>query len=140
MYSPCLLGMWPFWGTSDAFVACCAQGKKPYQHLVFFLSKLIHRPASSLLQHSIDDSLLEFASNIRVPKGFHQTGQRVHEMLHVMTDPTCAAADMPLQAGSHDAPPKPRTIGHGNIGVRDTQHTLLNEIDDFPIERRLQPD
>jgi hypothetical protein len=45
---------------------------------------------------------------------------------------------MPLQAGSHHSPSKPRTIGHGNIGVRDTQHTLLNEIDDFLIERRLK--
>ena len=55
-----------------------------------------------------------------------------------MLDPTLAAAKMKEQIGSHDSPPQPWPPTHGGIGIRDIQYALLDEIDDFTIERGLQ--
>src|SRR5262245_55216960 len=56
-----------------------------------------------------------------------------------MFDPTGAATEVPLQTGTHDAPTKPRPPAHGIIRICDTQHALLDEVHDLPIERRLEP-
>jgi hypothetical protein len=59
-------------------------------------------------------------------------------VFHEMLDPACATAEVPLQAGAHDAPAQSRPPAHGIVGVGDTQHALLNEVHDLAVESRLE--
>ncbi len=59
-------------------------------------------------------------------------------MVHEVTDAPCASTEMPLQARPHRAPAKPRPVGDRNVGISHAQHALLNEIENFLVERRLQ--
>ena len=65
-------------------------------------------------------------------------GQWIHEVVHEVFDSASAAAQMPLQALTHHAPAKPRSIADGRISVLDAQHALLDEVEHLAIERRLQ--
>ena len=69
---------------------------------------------------------------------FHHAGQRLHQVIHEVLDAAFAAAEMPLQALTHDAPAESRSVGNRNIHVLHAQHALLDEVEHFSIERRLQ--
>ncbi len=114
------------------------QTNKPDQQLVFFLSELVHGTISSLPQDSVDDRLLEFRRDVWSAEDLNHAGQWVHKVFHEMLNPAWATAEVPLQTGSHDSPTKSRPIAHGNIRVGDAQHTLLNQIHDLFVERRLE--
>src|SRR5580658_3395770 len=115
-----------------------AKLEKSDQHLVFFLRELLHGAISRLLKHAVDDGLLEFGGNIGIPQALHQAVERVHEVLHEVLDPALATANMPKQARAHHSPPEAGSVTHGDVGVRHTQDSLLDEINDLPIERGLK--
>src|SRR5580700_5672341 len=50
--------------------------EKPHQHLVFLLRELIYRAAACFPQHSVDNGLLKFGSDVGIPDAFHQARQR----------------------------------------------------------------
>ena len=56
-----------------------------------------------------------------------------------MFNPAGAAAQVPLKAGSHHSPTKPRPIAHRIVCVGDAQHTLLDQVHDLPVQRSLKP-
>ena len=68
------------------------------------------------------------------PQDFPHATHRVHEVFHEMFDPACATAKVPLQTGTHYSPPQSRPIAHRIIGLRDTQHALLDEVQ-RPLDR-----
>src|SRR5215813_1499948 len=124
--------------TSRLYSVLRAKLKKSEQYLVLFLSKLVHRAICGLLQNSVDDCLLEFISDFGGAEDFNHRGQRVHQVFHEMFNTARAATEVPLQAGAHHSPPQSRPITHGVVRIRDTQHSLLNEIHDLFIEGRLE--
>src|SRR5215475_3463396 len=124
--------------TSRLYSVLRAKLKKSEQYLVLLLSKLVYRAICGLLQHSVDDRLLEFISDFRGAEDFNHGGQRVHQVFHEVFDPASATTQAPLQAWAHHSPPQSRPITHGIVRVRDTQHPLLNEIHDLFIEGRLE--
>ena len=64
--------------------------------------------------------------------------QRIHEVIHEVLDSAGAATDVPLQALTHDAPANSRSVADGSVGVLDTQHVLLDQVEHLAVERRLQ--
>src|SRR5215471_14973059 len=56
-----------------------------------------------------------------------------------MVNSVLPSTEVPLEARSHHAPSRPRPEANCGIRVLDAQHALLNEVEDFLVERRLQP-
>jgi len=63
-----------------------------------------------------------------VYRGLHHPLEGAHEVFHKNVDPARPSAEVPLKARSHYSPSRPGPIAHGDIGVRDAQYALLNEI------------
>src|SRR5262249_5202049 len=66
-------------------------------------------------------------------------GHRIHQVTHEMFDPAGATTEVPLQAGTHHPPTKPRPPADSIVRIRDTQHVLLDEVHDLSVEGRLEP-
>src|SRR5258708_36036655 len=107
--------------------------------LVLLCSKLLDRAIARHLQHAFGDSLLQLRRNVRGAKSLHPGLHRAHDMFHKMVNPARPSAEVPLEAWSHHAPSWPRPVAHCHVGVGDAQYALLNEVEDFLVERRLQP-
>src|SRR5438445_598238 len=59
-------------------------------------------------------------------------------MLHEVLDSARSAAEVPLQTRTHHAPTQSGPVAHGVVRILDAQHTLLNQVHDLAIERRLE--
>src|SRR5258708_33238708 len=116
-----------------------SQLEKSDDHFVFALSELLDRPTARFAHDAVDDGLLQLGRDVWSAKGLHHALQRIHQMLHEMLDPAGAAAQMPLQVLAHYSPANSGAIANGGINVLDTQHILLDQIQDLSIESRLQP-
>ena len=115
-----------------------AEPEQADEHLVFVVRELIDGAAGGFAQDAVDDGLLQLGRDVWRAEGFHHPGQWIHEVIHEVFDSAIAATQMPLQALTHHAPAKPRSVAHGSISVLDAQHALLDEVEHLAIERRLQ--
>src|SRR5277367_2463538 len=109
------------------------------QDLVLLCSKLLDGAATCNSHHFVRYRLLQVRRNVWCTEDLHHPLEGAHEVFHKMVDPARPSAEVPLKARSHHPPPRPRPIAHGDIGVRDAQYALLNEIEDLLVDRRLQP-
>src|SRR5277367_275273 len=116
-----------------------AATEEPRHDLVLLCSKLLDRAIARYLHHGFGDGLLQLRRNARGAENLHPGLHRAHDMFHKMVNPARTSAEVPLEAWSHHAPSRPRPVAHCHIGVGDAQYTLLNEVEDFLVERRLQP-
>src|SRR5277367_3479172 len=116
-----------------------AATKEPRHDLVLLCSKLLDRAIARHLQHAVGYGLLQLRRNVRGAESLHPGLHRAHDMFHKMVNPARPSAEMPLEAWSHHAPSRPRPVAHCHVGVGDAQYALLNEVEDFLVERRLQP-
>src|SRR3954447_1026689 len=119
--------------------ALAAQSKELEQNLVFVLCELLHGPRSGLLQDAFGDRLLEIGRDGWIPEGVQQRGQPGEHAFKEMLDPARPAGEVKLQIGTHDAPAESRPPTHGIVRVADTQHALLDEIQDLFVESHLEP-
>src|SRR5258708_11719424 len=55
-----------------------------------------------------------------------------------MLNPAVAAPEMREQIRAHHCPTQARPPAHSGVGIGDVHHTLLNEVDNLPINRCLQ--
>src|SRR6266567_3584820 len=115
-----------------------AEREEREHHLVLLLRELVDGALARFLEHAVDDGLLEGRRDIGHLKTLHQAGEGIHQMLHEVMDAPGASAQMPLQARAHDAPPNPRSVAHGDVGIGHAQHALLDEIEHLLVERRLE--
>ena len=112
--------------------------KEPDEQLVFFLRELLDGATPGLLEHTRGNRSLQFGRDFRIAQGLPHAAQRVHEVFHEVLDPTRAAAEVPLQTGSHHSPAESRSPAHGIVRIRNAQHALRNEVGDLAVEGRLQ--
>src|ERR1700733_2338587 len=116
-----------------------AAAEEPRHDLVLLCSKLFDRAIASDLQDGVGDGLLQLRRNVRRPESLHPGLHRTHDVFHKMFNPACSSAEVPLEAWSHYAPSRPWSVAHCHVCVGDAQHTFLNEVEHFLVERRLQP-
>src|SRR6266853_1283146 len=100
--------------------------------------KLLDGAVARLLQCSFDNRLLyrrrEFGDRSQVlPPACDRTREVVHEVAYSIRP----AGEMKQQIGSHYAPAKSRSPANRSIRIRNVDHSLLNQVNDFAVERRL---
>src|SRR3984957_6917620 len=116
-----------------------ATAEESRHNLVLLCSKLLDRAIARYLQDGVGDGLLQLRRNVRGAESLHPGLHRTHDVFHKMVNPARPSAEVPLEAWSHHAPSRPRPVAHCHVGVGDTEYALLNEVEDFLVERRLQP-
>src|SRR5215469_8921437 len=108
------------------------------QQLVLFVGNLLDRTIARLLQDTIDVCLLELRRDLGIAESLEYRLQSGEHALHEMFDTARSAANVVLQVRAHDSPPQPWTPAHGIVGLRGTDHALLDEIQNLLVERQLQ--
>src|SRR6266851_2095715 len=102
--------------------------------------KLLDGAVARLLQCSFDNRLLygrrEFGDRSQV---LPPTRDWTREVLHEVAYSIRPAAEMKQQIGSHNAPAESRSPANRSVRIRNVEHALLNQVNDFTVERRLQP-
>src|SRR3984957_7848032 len=107
--------------------------------LVLLCSKLLDRAIARDLQDGVGNGLLQLRRNVRRAESLHPGLHRTHDVFHKMGNPARPSAEVPLEAWSHHAPSRPRSVAHRHVGIGDAQYALLNEVEHLLVERRLQP-
>src|SRR6266436_3643467 len=64
---------------------------------------------------------------------------RAREVVHEVAYSIWPAAEMKQQVGSHNAPAKSRSPANRSVRIRNVEHALLNQVNDFTVESRLEP-
>src|ERR1700746_73728 len=117
----------------------CSGSKQFQQHAVAFTFEFLDRAAIGLLGRTFDDGLLNLWAELRDrPKIFPPCGQWPGELLHEMLNSAWTAAEMEQKIWTHQAPAQSGSPAHCNIRIGDIQYTLLDEIDDLTVKRRLE--
>src|SRR5690349_3930129 len=102
--------------------------------------KLLDGAVPRLLQCSFDNRLLygrrEFGDR---PQVLPPDRERTRKLLHEMSYSIRSAAEMKQQIGPHNTPAKSRSPANRGIRIRDIEHSLLDQVNDFSVESRLQP-
>src|SRR5262249_16516806 len=88
----CVLGLWKY----AARLRAKRQGAQ--HHIVLCVGELLDRLAARLLQHAVDDGLLERRRDVRHLQALHHAFEGGHQVLHEVMDTARAASQMPLQA------------------------------------------
>src|SRR5262249_34957200 len=113
--------------------------KQFQQHGITFVLEFFDRALTCLLQHAVDDRLLDLGGEVSdCPKIFPPRGECRPEVLQEMLNSPCAAAQMKQKIGAHHSPTQTRSPAHGDVGISNVQHTLLNEVHDLAIQSSLQ--
>src|SRR5271168_1617296 len=101
--------------------------------------EFLDRAAIGLLGHTFDDDFLHLWAELRdCPEVFPPRGHWPGELLHEMLDSAWTTAQVEQQIWTHQAPTQPRPPAHGHVRIGDIQYALLDEVDDFTVERRLK--
>src|SRR5216684_5891548 len=117
----------------------CSGSEKFQQHAVAFTFEFLDRAAIGLLGRTFDDGLLHLGAELRDrPKIFPPCGQWPGELLHEMLNSAWTATKMEQEIWTHQAPTQSRSPAHSNIRIGDIQYTLLDEIDNLTVKRRLE--
>src|SRR6266481_1625154 len=117
----------------------CSSSKQFQQHAVALTFEFLDRAAVGLLGHTFDDGLLHGGAELRNrPKIFPPCGQWPGELLNEMLNSAWTAPEMEQEIWTHQAPTQSRSPAHCNILIGDIQYTLLDDIDNFTVKRRLE--
>src|SRR5260221_11791187 len=101
--------------------------------------KLLDGAVARLLQCSFDNRLLygrrEFGDRSQVlPPARDRTREVVHEVAYSIRP----AAEMKQQIGSHNSPAESRSPANRSVRIRNVEHALLNQVNDFTVQSGLQ--
>ena len=116
-----------------------AHSKQFDDGLVLFLRQLLHRAASGLAHDTLGERPLQLRRDDRRSKNLPRLNHRWEQVLDEMLDAALTAPEMPLQARAQHAPPRAGSVAHRSICVLDAEHALLDQVQHFTIERRLEP-
>src|SRR4029077_11221434 len=137
---PCSFGFCDFLHHGKCLALLIPQLEQAQQNFVPLMLKLLDGAVPGLLQCSFDNRLLygrrEFGDRSQV---LPPDRERTRELLHEMPYSIRPAAEMKQQVGSHNAPAKSRSPANRGVRIRNIEHSLLDQVNDFPVESRLQP-
>src|SRR5258708_22019380 len=140
MYLPWSFGFCHFLHHGKCLALLIPQLEQAQQHLIPLMLKLLDGAVARLLQCSFDNRLLygrrKFGDRSQV---LPPTRDRTREVFHEVAYSIRPAAGMKQQIGAHHAPAKSRSPANSSVRIRNVEHALPNQMNDFTVEGRLAP-
>src|SRR5437660_4610453 len=108
-----------------------AQLEQPQQDLVALRLQLGNRARADLGMNALDELLLHFGRQYRLPENLPPGRHRAGELLEEVLDAAWAAAEVVEHHVAHDAPTQARAPAQRSVDIRSADDAFGNEVINF---------
>src|ERR1700730_4796712 len=115
-----------------------SEPQKTRKQFIALPSQMLQRAVGDLLQHSVDDRLLQLRGELRSTEVLPACTDGSRQMLHEMLNPTRAPPEVKKKIRSHDSPAQYEAPAHCSSTAPPLHHILLDQGGNFTIQSGLQ--